>query len=413
MAPLELRLFGRDPVRVARIARFCTMRARVQHEPAARALRFVAAPSLEAALAGADLVVNQVRVGGFAARSHDETFPLRFGLPGDETIGPGGLANALRTVPVALALARAAERLAPRAPFLQLSNPMGIVVAALTRATRLCVLGVCELPQDTLERAAALVGARGPLDGDYVGLNHQGFFTSVRSGGRELLPEIARALARDGAQGWFGVDGAFVAEFQALPLRYLRTILARAERTRVVAQSLARGRDGDRGRELAQLSAELFEFYESADGTTLPHALARREMPWFRLAVVPALRALLGGAPAELYVSIQNRGAAPFLHDDAIVEQRMRLDALRASPLPRRTGAHALAPPLRDLLIRLAEFEARAAAAALEGSLPLAKAALRAHPFDLTREQIDAILPELFATPGDLAAAAAAGGGRP
>src|SRR5262245_22689606 len=354
LPPLELRLFGRDPRRLESIARFCTARARFRAasgEAAAQALRFVAAPSLEAALAGADLVVNQVRVGGFAARSHDETFPLRFGLPGDETIGPRGLANALRTVPVALEMARAAERLAPRAPFLQLSNPMGIVVAALTRSTRLSVLGVCELPQDTLERAAALVGARGPLDGDYVGLNHQGFFTSVRSGGRELLPEIARALRRQEGGGWFGVDGAFVAEFSALPLRYLKTLLSREARERTVARALAGGRAGDRGHELARISDELHAFYAGADGSALPPALARREMPWFRLAVVPALRALLGGAPAELYVSIQNRGAAPFLHDDAIVEQRMRLDALRASPLPRRTGGHPSPPPLGHLLI--------------------------------------------------------------
>jgi len=184
LPPLELRLFGRDPRRAELIARFCSSRAearaearvpagaRTASDSAARAIRFVAAPTLEAALTGADVVVNQVRVGGFAARSHDETFPLRFGLPGDETIGPGGLANALRSVPVALEFARQVERFAPRAPFLQLTNPMGIVVAALTRATRLSVLGVCELPQDTLERVGAFVGARGCLDGDYGGLNH-------------------------------------------------------------------------------------------------------------------------------------------------------------------------------------------------------------------------------------------------
>jgi len=223
------------------------------------------------------------------------------------------------------------------------------------------------------------------------------------------MPEIAAALMSSDRDDWFGVDGAFVARFEALPLRYLRTILSPQARERAVAKGRARAGDGDRGCELARLSQKLFDFYRSADNATLPRALTQRDMPWYRLAVVPALRALLGGAPAELYVSIKNRGAVPFLHDEAIVEQRMRLDALRASPLPRRTGAHALATPLRDLLIGLAEFEARATAATLAGSRTLARAALRAHPFEIGDEQADLLLPELFAEPGELAAAA---GGR-
>jgi 6-phospho-beta-glucosidase len=245
LVPLEIRLFGRDRDRLATVARFGERRMR--RDPRARGIRVVAAAALEEALRGADLVVNQVRVGGFVARSRDATLPLRFGLPGDETIGPGGLANALRTVPVVLELARACERLAPRAPFLQLSNPMGIVVGALARATRLEVFGLCELPQDTLDRALALVGARGRIESEYVGLNHQGFFTSVRVDGRELLPEIARALPPDG--GWFGVDGAFVARHHCLPLRYLRNYFERAS---VVAEATAR--TDDRGRELARLA---------------------------------------------------------------------------------------------------------------------------------------------------------------
>ena len=392
LAPLEIRLHGRDRERLATVARFCERRLR--RDPRARGLHVVAAPDLEEALRGADVVVNQVRVGGFAARSRDATLPLRFGLPGDETIGPGGLANALRTVPVVVALARECERLAPRAPFLQLSNPMGIVVGALARATRLEVFGLCELPQDTLDRALALVGARGRVESDYVGLNHQGFFTSVRVDGRELLPEIARALPPDG--GWFGVDGAFVARHHCLPLRYLRNYF---ERARVVAEAAARA--DDRGRELARLADSLFDFYATADGATLPPRLRERDMPWHALAVVPALAALLRGVPAELYVSAPNRGAVPFLPDGTVVERRRRLAAppgaapLASAPPPPARGE--LAAPLRALLLGIAEFEEKATEAALTGSREQARAALRAHPFEIPEATADALLAELFA----------------
>jgi len=388
LAPLEIRLWGRDRGRLATVADFCERRLRT--DPAARAVHVVAAPELDAALRGADVVVNQVRVGGFAARSRDATLPLRFGLPGDETIGPGGLANALRTVPVVLALAREVERLAPHAPLLQLSNPMGIVVAALAQATQLRVFGLCELPQDTLERAAALVGAGGPLESDYVGMNHQGFFTSVRAGGRELLPAIARALPPGG--GWFGVDGGFVARHGCLPLRYLRNYF---ERERAVAE--ARARDVDRGRELARLAEALFDLYAAADGETLPPPLHERDMPWHALAVVPALGALLRDAPAELYLSAPNRGAVPFLPDAAIVERRMRLDAHGASsPAAARPPERELAAPLRALLLGIAEFEEKATAAALSGSRELARAALHAHPFAIPEATADALLAEIF-----------------
>jgi 6-phospho-beta-glucosidase len=385
LAPLEIRLWGRDRGRLAAVARFGGRRLR--SDRAAEGIEVVAAPELDEALRGSDLVVNQVRVGGFAARSHDATFPLRFDLPGDETIGPGGLANALRTVPVVLELARRMERLAPDAPLLQLSNPMGIVVGALARATRLRVFGLCELPQDTLARAAALVGARGPLESDYVGMNHQGFFTSIRAGGQELLPAIARALPADG--GWFGVDGAFVARERCLPLRYLRNYFSREQ---VVAQ--AQARHDDRGRELARLADALFVHYESGDGATLPPELGERDMPWHALAIVPALGALLRDEAAELYLSSPNRGAVPFLPDTAVVEQRQRLDARGAAPS--RTRGTELSAPLRALLVGVADFETKAVEAALTGAREPAREALLAHPFAISAATADALLPELF-----------------
>ena len=77
----------------------------------------------EAALSDARYVVNQIRVGGLQARALDETFPRSFELPGEETVGPGGFANALRTIPVAMKYAQLIERVAPKATLLTFANP--------------------------------------------------------------------------------------------------------------------------------------------------------------------------------------------------------------------------------------------------------------------------------------------------
>src|SRR4051794_29000265 len=96
--------------------------------------RLTTAPSLEPPLGGGDAVLLQLRVGGQAARNQDETWPLECGCVGQETTGAGGLAKALRTVPVVLDLAEQVRAAAPDAWIIDFTNPVGIVTRALLQA---------------------------------------------------------------------------------------------------------------------------------------------------------------------------------------------------------------------------------------------------------------------------------------
>src|SRR5262249_40569365 len=128
------------------------------------------------ALDGADHIINQVRVGGLAARAFDETFPHELGLPGEETVGAGGFANALRTVPVALRQAAEILEVAPQATLINLTNPASIVGQAFTRAGLRRVIGVCDGPYTLLENVAGLVGRPASrLSMNYAGINHFGW----------------------------------------------------------------------------------------------------------------------------------------------------------------------------------------------------------------------------------------------
>src|SRR5690348_6596788 len=156
----------------------------------------------DAAIDGADFVLFQLRVGGQQARMGDETLPKRWELIGQETVGAGGFAKAMRTVPLILELAELVERrAAPGAWIVDFTNPVGIVTQALADAG--CrAIGLCNVAigfQRRFARRFEVEPERVELE--QVGLNHLTWIRAVRVDGVDRLPEIlstdADAIARD------------------------------------------------------------------------------------------------------------------------------------------------------------------------------------------------------------------------
>jgi len=196
-----LRLHARRPDRLARIVEPLVGRL-------AAGWRVAAAPSLPACVDGVDAVVLLVRIGGLAARAHDETFPERFGLVGDEGLGAGGLANGYRSAPVIAEMAATFRQHCPRAFIANLVAPLGLTTRVLC-AAGLSAVGVCELPAVTLDDLCGDAGAEAQFE--YAGFNHLGWFWNVRAGDRQLLPEAVRRGT---------VDALTFADMGAAPLRY-------------------------------------------------------------------------------------------------------------------------------------------------------------------------------------------------
>jgi 6-phospho-beta-glucosidase len=377
---LDIRLLGRDLPRTAAVARFCTGVAQARRAPH----RYRAATDVADAARGAAVVVNQVRVGGFAARSADERLALQAGYPGDETIGPAGFAAALRSVPPILALARAVERVAPQAWFVQLGNPMSILLDVVLRQTGLRSFGLCELPQATLERALQAIDV--PPDSvttSYLGANHQGWFVRVERDGHDLLPAIFARVAEAEDGGWFGVTADVMRAQRALPVPYLRLY---EHTSREVERQRRRPRS--RGDELAELSARLHAHYRQATDFDLPNGLGERAMPWNAMTLVPVLVALTGGRPTEAYVSAPNAGRLRGIPDRAIVETRCRVDAGGPAPADDRPLFHVARTPV---LARICAFEQAAASATLRPDHQGVVAALRRHPFGIAPDAAEAL----------------------
>ncbi len=156
-------------------------------------------------IAGSTFVVSQMRVGGMAARERDEQLGREFGLIGQETVGVGGFANALRTIPVALDIAADIERLAPDATLINFTNPAGLVTEALCRHTDVTTIGLCNVPWSIKAAVArSLRVDTSAVEFDYVGLNHLSWVRGVTVDGVDRTAEVLdglrqRAVQRAGA----------------------------------------------------------------------------------------------------------------------------------------------------------------------------------------------------------------------
>jgi len=325
---------------------------------------------LDRALDGADFVLVQIRVGGQAARLQDETLPLACGCIGQETTGAGGLAKALRTVPVVLEIAeRTRELAAPEAWIVDFTNPVGIVTRALLDAGHRAV-GLCNVAITLQRRCAALLEVEPRrIVVDQVGLNHLTWVRAVRFDGRDVLAELLAAHG-DTLADEVGLPRRLLDELGALPSYYLRYFYAHDE-------VFEEQRDGEpRAVTVAQIESELLELYRDPDLTEKPALLEQRGGAWYSEAASGLVSSLVTDDGAVHEVDVRNEGTLAGLSDDDVVEVPARVGKNGPVPLPQAP----LAPELLGLVQHVAAYERLAVRAALDGDPVTVRKALLAHP---------------------------------
>ncbi|MDT0450329.1 6-phospho-beta-glucosidase [Streptomyces hesseae] len=324
---------------------------------------------LDAAVDGADAVLLQLRVGGQAARERDETWPLECGCVGQETTGAGGLAKALRTVPVVLDIAERVRSRNPAAWIVDFTNPVGIVTRALLTAGHRAV-GLCNVAIGFQRKFAALLGvAPGEVELDHVGLNHLTWEREVRVGGRDVLPtllaEHGDAIAAD-----LRMPRRLLDRLGVVPSYYLRYFY---EHDAVVEELRTKP---SRAAEVAAMERALLEMYADPALDRKPELLAKRGGAFYSEAAVALTSSLLTGTGPVQVVNTLNNGTLPFLPDDAVVEVPAAVDAAGARPLP----VQPLEPLHAGLVAHVTAYEHLALEAALKGGRDRVFAALLAHP---------------------------------
>ncbi|MFI8487374.1 6-phospho-beta-glucosidase [Streptomyces rubrogriseus] len=335
--------------------------------------RVVTTSDLDAAVDGADAVLLQLRVGGQAARQQDETWPLECGCVGQETTGAGGLAKALRTVPVVLDIAERVRRANPDAWIIDFTNPVGIVTRALLQAGHRAV-GLCNVAIGLQRKFAGLLGVT-PADVhlDHVGLNHLTWETGVRLGGPEGEDVLPRLLAEHGESvaADLRLPRPLLDRLGVVPSYYLRYYYAHDE---VVDELRTKP---SRAAEVAEMERQLLEMYGDPALDEKPALLAKRGGAYYSEAAVDLAAALLGGAGSPYQVvNTYNRGTLPFLPDDAVIEVPAAVGGKGASPLP----VADVDPLYAGLMANVTAYEDLALDAALRGGRDRVFRALLAHP---------------------------------
>ncbi|MGA4848907.1 6-phospho-beta-glucosidase [Streptomyces sp. G5(2025)] len=335
--------------------------------------RVVTTSDLDAGVADADAVLLQLRVGGQAARQQDETWPLECGCVGQETTGAGGLAKALRTVPVVLDIAERVRRTNPNAWIIDFTNPVGIVTRALLQAGHKAV-GLCNVAIGFQRKFAKLLGvAPGEVHLDHVGLNHLTWETGVRIGGPggddvlpRLLAEHGDAVAED-----LHMPREIVDRLGVVPSYYLRYYY---QHDAVVEELRTKP---SRAAEVAVMERELLEMYGDPALDEKPELLARRGGAFYSEAAVDLAASLLGngGSPYQV-VNTVNNGTLPFLPDDAVIEVQATVDGTGARPL----AVEKPDPLYAGLIAQVTGYEDLALQAALHGGRDRVFKALLAHP---------------------------------
>ncbi|MFF8261604.1 6-phospho-beta-glucosidase [Streptomyces virginiae] len=347
---------------------------------------------LDAGVAGADAVLLQLRVGGQAARLQDETWPLECGCVGQETTGAGGLAKALRTVPVVLDIAERVRRAGPDAWIIDFTNPVGIVTRALLGAGHKAV-GLCNVAIGLQRKFAALLDlAPSDVHLDHVGLNHLTWELGVRRGGpdgEDLLPGLLAAHGEAVASD-LRLPRAVLDRLGAVPSYYLRYFYSHDEVVREL------GTKPSRAAEVAAMERELLALYADPALDEKPALLGKRGGAFYSEAAVDLAAALLGDGGTDVQVvNTYNNGTLPFLPDDAVVEVQARVRTAGGSgpvplPVPR------LDPLFTGLISHVTAYEELALDAALRGGRERVFKALLAHPlvgqYDLAEGLTDRLL---------------------
>ncbi len=343
---------------------------------------------LEDGIDGASAVLVQLRVGGQAARGRDETWPLDFCCVGQETTGAGGLAKAVRTIPLVLEIAEIArQRAAPGAWIIDFTNPVGMVTRALLDAGHRAV-GLCNVAIGFQRYFASLLGvAPEAVSLDHVGLNHLTWERAVRVDGTDRLPglladHLAEIAERVKMPQSVLRTYSFVSSYY-LPYYYLHDSV-------VAEQKQA----GTRAAAVAAIEAELLRMYADPTLDKKPELLGQRGGAFYSEAAVALLASLTGDAGDVQVVNVRNGGTFDFLGDEAVIEVPAVIRSGGPAPVPTAP----LSPLLRGLVGHMSAYEELAVEAALRGGRPRVVSALLAHPligqYDLAEKMADRLIAE-------------------
>jgi len=346
-----------------------------------------------AAIAGADFVTTQIRVGGMAARREDEYLGRRWGLVGQETTGIGGMAKALRTVPVLLSIAEEMRALCPKAWLVNFANPSGLVTEALQRyAPDVRSVGLCNGPIGYQMRVAEKLDLDDPFSVhlDYLGLNHLAWIRGARVGSEDIWPQMFAEVLKQARQDDDPSIPAEVMERLGVICNYY---LHYYYRTQSVLREQAKN-EPSRAEQVMDIEKELLAQYADPAVDAMPPELMKRGGAYYSTVAVQLIEAIALDLGQVHIANTRQGDAVPNIPPDWVMELPCTIDKDGVHPLPTEP-----LPLFADGLLRAVKsYELLTAQAAVTGDREAALQALVVHPLGPDVDQALDVLEDMLNT---------------
>lgn len=390
----ELWLMDIDKERLDVVGGFAQRMVQAKGAP----FKIVLSTNQREAIAGASYVCTQFRVGQMQARREDEYLGLRHGLIGQETTGIGGMAKALRTIPVMLDIAKDIRETAAGALLVNFTNPSGLVTEALNRyAPDVQSVGVCNAPYNAKMSFLELLQNNSPEPIDparvelkTLGLNHLTWHYGLTLDGEDVWAQVLESYLQDAAQEehpeW---ESALIASTRMIPNYYLQYFYH-------TEKKLAEQKNypPSRAEEVMQVEAELLKQYADPSLTEPPADLMKRGGAYYSTVATQLLASHFNDLGETHVVNVRNNGAIKEWDPSWVLElpatvRRSGITPIAAAPLP---------PFAFGLLAAVKSYEILTAQAAVTGDRNTAYQALLVHPLGPALPNAEKVLDDMLET---------------
>jgi 6-phospho-beta-glucosidase len=390
----ELWLMDVDPARLNIVGGFAKRMVAHKGDP----FKVVLSTDQREAVKGASYVSTQLRVGQMPARREDEYLGRRHGLIGQETTGIGGMAKALRTIPVILGIAKDMRELATGALLVNFTNPAGLNTQALSMfASDVPAVGVCNVPftakMDMVERLEKQLGQK--IDPDHcelntLGLNHLTWHRGFKVDGEEMWPVILRDyVAELKAEEEPEVPPELIETLQMIPNYYLQYFYSTKHKL-----SLQDAWPPSRGEEVMEIEKDLLHEYADPGLNEPPEDLMKRGGAYYSTVATQLMNAHYNDLGETHVVNTVQGEAVAGWPKDWVLEMPSKIDRKGIHPLP----AEQLPQVCFGLIAQIKSYEMLTARAAVSGDRDLLFQALLANPLGPQAEQIETVMEDLLNT---------------
>ncbi len=349
------------------------------------------------AVRDASYVTTQLRVGGMAARREDEYLGQRHALIGQETTGVGGMAKALRTIPIILKIAKDMQDLAPHAMLVNFTNPAGLVTEALSRyAPQVASVGVCNVPINAKMSILKRLKERQQLEIEperaelkTLGLNHLSWHYGFSVDNEDIWPQafaefVAELKENNDPHDW---DLPTIEALGMIPNYYL-------EYYYYTAQKLAAQQKWppSRAEAVMEIEGKLLAQYAEPDRFEPPPGLLERGGAYYSTVATQLLTAHYNDTGESHIVNMPHQGAVSSWPEDWVLEMPCQVYKAGLKPIPSKP----LPPVCFGLLAQIKSYELLTVEAAVHGDRQAAYQALLTHPLGPAADKVQTVLDDML-----------------